>query len=140
MTKHDDRPCTCRSGPVWNCPRHTDHDHERSWKPKRIDRSKRQIAGLSVAQQVRTAFLNGIRAERARAQYENKGWVFCERCGKSAEGLNLDDAIKWAMTQLDAAHVVKRARGARYKGPTRQGVDAPTNVALLCRKCHEETE
>lgn len=119
---------------MWECRRHGQKTREDVLKqPKRISTT-------SVAQQVRTAFLNGIKAERARAMFEQYGWVYCQRCTKAADGMNLDDALKWAMKSLDSAHTVKRARGTRYLGPTRMGIDTPTNVSLLCRKCHEETE
>lgn len=82
MTKHDDRPCTCRRDPVWNCPRHA-----RTWQE--VDSKLKGISKTSVAQQVRTAFLTGIKAERARLMYDNFGWVVCERCQVAKQGLNV---------------------------------------------------
>lgn len=76
-------------------------------------------------QEIRTAYLAGIRDERMREMLE-QGAVECERCND-------------ATGELDPHHVVPRSRGARYK-PGAPGIDEPGNIWLVCRRCHGEIE
>ena len=79
---------------------------------------RKALSRESDAQKLRRAFLDGIKAERMRLT------PWCENC--RTEGWD---------TQLDLHHLNKRSHGKRYDGEE-PGVDAPTNLQLLCRYCH----
>lgn len=85
-------------------------------------RRRSTLAKETAGQAIREAFLDGIRAERMRVSPR------CENCG--VEG--------WE-AKLELHHLTKRSQGKRYDGET-PGVDAPTNLQLLCRSCHQLRE
>lgn len=104
-----DNECTCP--PMHKCPRH-------GVKANRKERRRLQAA--STKQQVRNAFLAGIKAQRMA----DKPW--CENCGRT-DG------------PLDLHHITKRSQGSRFDGEE-YGVDRPQNLSLLCRWCHAKVE
>lgn len=87
----------------------------------------------SAKQDVRSAYLAGVKAERISHSYLLLGYVQCERCKLEYFG------IGGAHQGLDLHHVTKRSQGQGYR-PGKAGVDSPGNLELLCRQCHREVE
>lgn len=139
-------PCSyCQTHGMALCPK---HGLQRASKPKGkgnpLLRSK-PIKQQSDKQAIRQAFLAGIKAERLRYQLVSLGDSKCEWCEKFMDVQGDADPteqewIEEAMGTLDAHHVQSRDKGRRYQGPQDHGIDSPTNIVLLCRSCHAETE
>lgn len=127
--------CTLRkpktSGPVISNPDYYDGSLLKGEKKKK---GRRPMAASSEKQDVRQAFLAGIKAERLRAQSAVARPLElpfrCEGCSRGARGPE----------DLDLHHVIGRDKGIGYRPSQGPGVDAPTNLKLLCRPCHEKTE
>lgn len=98
-------------------------------KPKREPKSRAtpkrtRVKQSSAKQDVRQAFLAGVKAERLLTKQS------CEDCG-----------LVPMMGGLDLHHATtKRSQGHGYdprKGP---GADDPAGLVLLCRPCHQAAE
>lgn len=85
-------------------------------------KARARLKAQSHKQDVRQAFLEGIRAERMRTH------PWCEKCG--VEG--------WEV-HLSLHHIVKRSHQGRFDGDE-YGVDRPQNLTLLCWLCHQRLE
>lgn len=97
------------------------------------DQNRRRLRSRSWNQDVREAFLAGVKAERISALLED-GFAECSRCGAEFH----DYAA--ASGSLELHHAVKRGRGPGYRPNRGLGVDHPDNLQLVCRPCHRELE
>lgn len=104
---------------------------------------------VSDKQAIRTAFLQGIKAERIYQMYQNFAEIRCEECKRFHSEFDPRDYeeqpdaewIEEHMCFLDGHHgPTPRDKGRGYRTPMDHGVDSPTNIKLLCRGCHQATE
>lgn len=103
-------------------------DRQSREKPTPTKKKRKSLAPVSHKQEIRTAFLQGIRAERMRIA------PTCEVCSRTYR------TLEEAWQELDLHHTEKRSQGQGYRGALRWGVDAPELLLLVCRRCHIELE
>ena len=139
-------PCICGFHYSHECPRHGVDKHAPKKKGNPIvrgaDLKRTPIKQKSDKQAIREAFLAGVKAERIRNEIGVQGFAMCEDCGvkvSRAPG-STAAAVESNMRALDVHHIRPRSSGKGFTAPNDHGVDSPTNLVLLCRKCHSATE
>lgn len=106
-------------------------------KGVRVERARREpkkrkpIKTQSQKQEVREAFLSGVKASLLESGVRD-----CSRCPRSFE--SFDDA--WAGLSLHHSNEWKRGQGTGFRGGKQFGVDDPRNLEIVCRACHRQLE
>lgn len=104
---------------------------DRDPRTRKTESVKRKpLKPQSLTQAKRTAFLEGVRAERLAFQLETGNGNWCEHCKRrplNAAGLELH-------------HVEKRSKGKGFRSRGSLGTDDPRNLLMVCRPCHDGLE
>lgn len=102
-------------------------------KPGAPPKRTKGVRQVSDKQEVRNAYLAGVKAERISHALLTEGKASCSRCPRSFTTNGS------AHKGLDLHHTERRSGGRGYR-PGDAGVDAPAKVELLCRDCHRLAE